>query len=130
MRVSVAFLATAAALGSAGCYTMKQVTVDDIGAQRAARVWVTRPDQSVVLVNDAQMFRGKLVGFIEGKYRELPPADLHQMRVRKLATGKTIGVVAASVAALAAVAVVVSGGLDNVDVCAQDACLDELRVAR
>ena len=76
MRLTTMGMAFAAVLAIAGCYTMKQVTIDDLSVQRAPRVWVTRADRSVVLVNDAQMFRGKLVGFVEGKYRELQPAEL------------------------------------------------------
>ena len=113
-----------ALLTGSACFTLKQVTIDDLGTQRTSRVWVTHADQSTLLVHDAQVFRGNLVGFVEGKYRELPADVVREMRVRKLATGKTIGVVAAGVAAFAAVAVVVSGGLDDVDPCANELCDD------
>jgi hypothetical protein len=120
MRTLTAVGMLATTLASLSCYTMKQVTIDDLSAQRAPRVWVTRTDRSVVLVNDAQIFRGKLVGFVEGKYRELQPGDLHQMQVRKLAAGRTVSLVAAGIVGFAVAAVVVSGGEEHFDPCAGD----------
>lgn len=124
MRVPTFVVAIAALFATSACWTMKQVTIDDLGAQRTSRVWVTQADQTTVLVHDAQVFRGKLVGFVEGKYREMPQDGLREMRVRKLATARTMGVVAAGIAGFAVAAVLVSGGLDNVDVCANDLCDD------
>lgn len=120
MRTLTAVGMLATTFASISCYTMKQVTVDDLSVQRAPRVWVTRTDRSVVLVNDAQIFRGKLVGFVEGKYRELQPADLQHMQVRKLATARTMSLVAGGVLGFAVAAVIVSGGESHFDPCAGD----------
>jgi hypothetical protein len=123
MRKWMASLTLVAILGSAGCYTMRSVTIDDLSAEKGRRVWVKHADQSELLVNDAQVFRGNLVGFVEGKYRELAPGDLRQMRVRKLAAGKTMGLVAAGVAGIAVTFVLVSGSQDHFDDCiGSDAC--------
>jgi hypothetical protein len=119
----MASLTLAAAVGSAGCYTMRSVSIDDLSTEKGRRVWVKHADQSEILVNDAQVFRGNLVGFVEGKYRELAPGDLQHMRVRKLAAGRTMGLVAAGVVGFALTAVLVSGGEDHFDDCiGSDAC--------
>lgn len=131
MRANTGTVAIAIALVSSACYTMRPVTLDVLGAERASRVWVTRPDQSTVVVNDAQIFRGKLVGFVDGKYRELPPTDLQQMSVRKLAAGRTVGLIAAGALAFTVTAVLMSGGEDHFDPCAGDEdCVDVLRRGR
>jgi hypothetical protein len=83
-----------------------------------------------MLINDAQVFRGKLVGFVDGKYRELPPADLQDMQVRKLAAGRTVALIAGTTAVAAAIIVLVSGGEEHFDPCAGDEdCSEVLRVA-
>lgn len=128
MRVHKALVAILAAAAGTACFTMRTVTIDDLSAGRVARVWVTQPDQSVVVVHDAQIFRGKLAGFIEGTYREMPPTDLGQMQVRTLAMGRTLGLVVAGAAAATVVAVLVSGGEDFYDPCVGDDFCDELRV--
>ena len=123
MRKWMASLTLAAALGNAGCYTMRSVSIDELSAEKGRRVWVKHVDQSEILVNDAQVFRGNLVGFVAGKYRELPPGDLQQMRVRKLAAARTMGLVAAGVVGFAVTAVLVSGGEKYFDDCiGSDAC--------
>ena len=77
MRTRLAGAILAVWLTGPACYSMQRVTVADLGSARTNRVWVTNPDQSRVLISDAQVFRGKLVGFVDGKYLELVPEDLH-----------------------------------------------------
>jgi hypothetical protein len=120
MRAITATIVTATTLASSACYSMRPVTLDALGAERASRVWVTHPDRSVVIMSDVQVFRGKLAGFVDGKYRELAPADLQQMRVRKLAAGRTVSLIAASALAATLVAVVLSGTDPYLDPCAGD----------
>jgi hypothetical protein len=99
---------------------MQRVTIADLGTDRTNRVWVTHGDQSVVQVNDAQVFRGKLVGFVDGKYLELTPDTLHAIEVRKLSVGRTLGLAAATLGAAAAIAAMVSGSEDHFDECVGD----------
>ena len=120
MRATMMGVLIATMFGSAACYSLQPVSLEHLSANRAARVWVTHPNQSVMLMQDAQVFRGKLVGFVEGQYRELAPADLQKLRVRKLAAARTTGLIVAGVAGFAAVVVLVSGGEDHFDPCAGD----------
>jgi hypothetical protein len=106
-----------AALLSAGCHAWKPVTMSDLSARPTARVWVTPSDQSVVTLVDAQVFRGKLVGFVDGKYREFRPEDLRELRVRQPAPGRTASLVAAGALGLTAVVVLLSGSEDTYDPC-------------
>jgi hypothetical protein len=129
MRTPKSSVAIATALLTAACFTMRPVSLEDLGAHPASRVWVTRPDQSKVLVDGAQVFRGKLVGFVDGKYHELPPDDLHQMHVRKVAVGRTLSLVGAGIATAGVLMLLVSGGEEHFDPCAGDEdCSGELRV--
>lgn len=120
MRTRLAGAILAVWLTGPACYSMRRVTVADLGSARTNRVWVTNPDQSRVLISDAQVFRGKLVGFVDGKYLELVPEDLHAIEVRQLSWARTIGLVAATGAVAAAVAVMVSGTEDHFDECVGD----------
>lgn len=105
------------ALSATGCFTMQSVSIDDLAA-RTSRVWVKQADESVVVVSDAQVFRGNLVGFVDGKYRELPPDAVHEVRVRKLSGARTASLLAAGVAGFGAALLLLSGGEDAFDDCA------------
>jgi hypothetical protein len=104
-------------LSATSCFTMQSVSMDDLGA-RTSRVWVKQADQSVVVVSDAQVFRGNLVGFVDGKYRELPPDAVQEVLVRKLSSARTASLVAAGVAGFAGALLLLSGGADHFDDCA------------
>lgn len=127
MRATTATLVIATALASSACYSMRPVTLDALGVERASRVWVTHQDQSVVIMSDVQIFRGKLVGFVDGKYREMAPADLQQLTIRKLSALRTLSLVGAGALVSTVVAVLVSGGGGFIDPCAGDEdCADTL----
>ena len=117
MRFIPATVAMVVAIAGAGCYHMKPVTLDEISADKGFRVWVTHHDQSETIVHDAQVFRGNLVGFVSGKYRELAPDEMRSVRVRKLSTGRTLGLIGAGALGLTVTAVILAGGEDHFDSC-------------
>lgn len=130
MRLRTGSIAIAAALLNAACFIMRPVTLDDLGAHPAARVWVTHTDQSKVLVDGPQVFRGMLVGFVDGKYREISPTDLQLMHVRKVSVGRTLSLVGATLAVAGVSLMLVSGGEKHFDPCAGDEdCAGELRLS-
>lgn len=114
------------AFASTGCYTVKPVTFEAFGGQRVKQVWVTRHDQTVVFIKNAEVSGDKLRGYIDRQYKELPASDLQEIRVRRLNQGRTIALLAATVAVGAAVAVMVSGSdQDALDPCTGNPRCDE-----
>lgn len=91
-------LAIAAALAGSSCYTMRPVTFGELGAARPGAVWITREDQSVVIVETPRVFGDTLVGYVNGEFHELSAAELnaHLYRVRRMAGARTARLVVAS----------------------------------
>ena len=116
-RLSI-FIVASLAFASTGCYTVKPVTFDTFGGQKVKQVWVTRTDQTVVFIKNAEVSGDKLRGYVDRQYKELPASDLQEIRVRRLNTGRTVALVTAAVAVGAAVAAMVSGSDNN----ANDPC--------
>jgi len=117
MRVRMIGWLIATTFSSAACHTMKPVTLDALGGIRPARVWVTRADQSVVLVEGPQLLNNRLVGFVNGRYQVMPAADVSQLRMRAPARGRTAALVTASALGVAAMAYLLSGGGGYSDPC-------------
>jgi hypothetical protein len=115
------------ALASVGCYTVKTVTFGSFGGERVGRVWVTRTDQSVVLLKKADVSGDKLRGYAEHEYVELAASDLQSIRVRKLSRARTISLLAAGAASFITVAVIVSGREKYFDPCigGREGCYDD-----
>jgi hypothetical protein len=88
---------------------VKPIELDQLAAHRPGRIWVTRADQSVVVVDGPRMFNDRLVGFVDGKYQMIPTDDVKHMSWRQPATGRTAALVAAGVASAVAVAFMISG---------------------
>ena len=90
MRVTIGSALLLAALGSAACKTMKAVELNQLVALKPDRVWVTEADQSVVVVDGPINVMGDtLVGYVGGKYEEMPMTGPHKLVVQRPATTKT-----------------------------------------
>jgi len=89
MRPLIGCALLLAALSSAGCRTMKPVTLDQLTALGPDRVWVTESDQSVVLLDEPRVVGDTLVGYIGRKHERLPSENLKQIRVRRSAPIRT-----------------------------------------
>jgi len=124
-RSSVVLAATALAFASAGCYTVKPVTFDSFGGERIEQVWVTRKDQTVVFIKNADRSGDKLRGYVDGQYQQLPASDLQEIRVRQFSTGRTVLLVTGGAAAAIGVFAIVSGSDDSFDNCAGNPRCDE-----
>lgn len=94
---------------SAGCYAMVPVTLDDVSTERPHRVWITRPDQSQVIVSGPQVFGDTLVGYIAGQFHEVPVQEVRRVEIRRSARGKTMALVGAGILGAAAVGILISG---------------------
>ena len=118
MRVKMLGWLIATTLSSGACQTLKPVTLDALGGLRPSRVWVTRADQAVVVVEGPQLLNNRLVGFVDGKYQVMPAADVTQVLMRAPARGRTAVLVTAGAVGVAAIAYLVSGGSGPSDPCA------------
>ena len=124
-RLSVISALTGLALASAGCYTIKPVTFETFGGEKVEQVWVTRKDQTVVFIKNAEVNGDKLRGYIDRQYKELPASDLQEIRVRQFSTGRTVALVGGGVAVAIGVFAIVSGSDDSFDNCAGNPRCDE-----
>ena len=106
-----------AALAGAGCHVTKMVSFGDFPDQRIKYAWVTRADESVVELREAESINGKLRGFVNRELQEFEPADLKLIKIRQLAGGRTAALVVGGIAAAIGVAVLVSGTEDTFDPC-------------
>jgi len=76
-------------LGSSACHTMQPMALSDLETTRPARVWVTRADQSVVIVEGPQIVRNRLAGFVDGVYQVMPMEAVQAVRVRRTDARRT-----------------------------------------
>jgi len=124
-RLPLTLAVTGFAFAAVACYTVKPVTFETFGGSRVEQVWVTRKDQSVVFLKNADVSGDKLRGYIDGQYKQLPASDLQEIGVRQFSTGRAVALVAAGAAAAVAVGVMVSGSDDSFDPCAGNPRCDE-----
>jgi hypothetical protein len=117
MRATIVGWLLATTLLSTACHSRKPVTLDELTGLRPVKVWATRGDQSVVLVTGPQVYGNKLVGFVDGKYREMPAADLKQLIMQVPARGRTTALVVAGALGIVAFAVLATGSGDYVNPC-------------
>jgi len=116
---------TGLAFASAGCYTIKPVTFETFGGERVEQAWVTRKDQTVVFIKNADVSGDKLRGYVDGQYRQLSASDLQEIRVRQFSTGRTVLLVTGGAAVAVGVFAIVSGSDDSFDNCAGNPRCDE-----
>lgn len=106
-----------AAFAAAGCYNIKQVSFGEFPDKRIRHVWVTRADDSVMELREAEVINGKLRGFANREMQELEAGDLKQIKIRQLASGRTAALVVGASVAFIGVAILVSGNEDTFDPC-------------
>lgn len=102
---------------SAACHTMRPVAMEELTAVRPGQVWVTRADQSVVLVAGPQIVNNRLVGFVDGVYRVIPAADVQRVVMRRPATARTAALVTVGAVGVASVVFMMSGTGNSFDDC-------------
>lgn len=88
---------------------MRPLSLDQLNAARPTQVWVTRSDQSVVLLTDPQVVNDRLAGFQDDVYQVIPAGDVQQIATRNVALGRTTALVAGGAAGAVALMWVLSG---------------------
>jgi hypothetical protein len=111
----------AATVASAACHTLKPVTLEQVNVAKPSEVKVTRGDQSIVVVSGPQVIGDTLVGYVNGKFEELPAADLKQVRMKAPARVQTAALIVATAVGIGMFAMLATGSgvfhnpADNLD---------------
>lgn len=109
-------VAVLAGLASAGCLTMRPMGLDQVPAGHP-RIWVTRSDQTVVVLTDPQIVNDRLAGFQDDVYLVIPADQVRQITIRRIAPGRTAALVAGGAAGAVALMWVLSGTADYTHPC-------------
>ena len=99
-----------AALVGAACKTMKPVTLEQLNVLKPERAWLTEKDQTVILVSKPQVVGDTVVGYVNGKYEEMPSSQFTRVVVQKGATSRTVLLVAVIAAGFGGMAYALTGG--------------------
>jgi len=95
-------------LTTAGCHTIRPVGFDQLSAVRPKQVWVTKADQSVVVLAGPQIVNNRLVGFVDDVYQVFSPAEV-QIGIRRPARARTAALVATGTVAAVSLMFVMAG---------------------
>jgi hypothetical protein len=106
MRASIRYVLTLA-ISTAACHTMRVVPLDQAAGMPS--VSVTLHDKSVVVLDDPKIYGNKLVGFVNGKYQEIPTARVQAAHVRETNGARTAALVVAGAVGFAGFAYVITG---------------------
>ena len=92
------------------CHTMVPLTFEDVGSMRPGTVYLTRDDATQLELTGPQVFGDTIVGYdMGGTFHELDRKEISRVTMKQAAKGKTIGLVAASIAVAGAIGVWISG---------------------
>jgi hypothetical protein len=89
----------------AACSTVVPVASpgEYISTEQPERVWVTRADGAVIVLDAPQLFGESLVGFVNGNYEEMPLGQVTQLQARRAAPGRTVLLIAGTVVVIGGV---------------------------
>jgi len=121
MRPMLACALLLAAVAVAACHTMKAVPMAQVNTIKPDRAWLTETDNTVILVNGPQMVGDTLVGYVNGKYEEMPIANFKQLVIQTGSTPKTVALVALVTAGFGGMIYALAGG-KNVTNCDPSYC--------
>jgi len=82
------------------CETMKPLQPSQLSSQTINRVWVTRGNDSAIVLMHPEVRGDTLAGFVNGQYEEMPLSEARTLRAREPARGRT-ALLASAVAAAA-----------------------------
>jgi hypothetical protein len=88
---------------------MRQVSFGELGTARPGAVWITKADQSVVVVETPRVFGDTVVGYVNGEFSELLNTDMTGFKVKRMAGAKTAGLVGATAVGVGVFVVMVTG---------------------
>jgi hypothetical protein len=113
MRPIVGCALFLAALVSAACHTTQAISLDQLNALKPDHAWVTETDNTVIVIYGPQVLGDTLVGYVNGKYEEMPVSQFKQVVVQKGSTSRTVLLVAAIAVGFGGMAYALAGGKDT-----------------
>ena len=71
------------------CHSLKPVQPSTLSSKSINRVWITKANDSAIVLAEPQLRGDTLVGFVNGQYQEMPLSDARSLRAREPAFGRT-----------------------------------------
>jgi len=71
------------------CHTMKPVQPATLSSKSINRIWITKANDSAIVLAEPQLRGDTLAGFVNGQYEEMPLSDARSLRAREPAYGRT-----------------------------------------
>jgi hypothetical protein len=88
-RVSPRLVTTLLVCGVSACHTMKPIQPSQLSSETIYRVWITKGNDSAIVLADPQVRGDTLAGFVNGAYQELSLSEVRSLRARQPAYGRT-----------------------------------------
>jgi len=107
MRLAIRCGLSLVMLSTLACHTMRVIPIEQ--AAGIPSVSVTLSDKSVVVLDDPKIYGNKLVGFVNGKYQEIPTAKVQTAHVRETNGARTAALVVAGAVGFVGFAYVITG---------------------
>lgn len=123
MQPTLATALFVAFLSLSACHTTRLVKLDEAPAR--SHVLVILADQSVVEVATPRLFGSRLEGWIDGKYTQIPVADVKSVQVREAAGARTAALIVAGALAATGVVYMVAKSGHPSDTMISDICDEE-----
>jgi hypothetical protein len=92
-------LATLLVCAVSACHTMKPVRPSQLSSNTINRVWITKGNDSAIVLVNPQLRGDTLAGFVNGEYEEMPLSEARSLRARAPAYGRTALLAGAATAA-------------------------------
>jgi hypothetical protein len=92
-------LATLLVCAVSACHTMKPVQPSQLSSKPINRVWITKGNDSAIVLVNPQLRGDTLAGFVNGAYAEMPLSEARSLRAREPAYRRTALLAGAATAA-------------------------------
>ncbi len=98
-----------------GCTTFGPVAAptDFITVNRPSEVWVTRGDSSRVAVSRPRFLGDTLIGFVSGRYQQIPLSDVRQVQARRAAPRRTLLLIGSGLAVVGVLVLLAEASGEN-----------------
>jgi hypothetical protein len=71
------------------CHTVQPIQPSQLSSKAIYRVWITKANDSAIVLADPQLRGDTLAGFVNGAYQEMALSEVRSLRAREPAYGRT-----------------------------------------